>query len=94
MKCRFEVGQRIAAIGETWLRFDSSNPVPRGLPRADEICLIVEIFPRHGLVWLVLSEFPGAFLSTRFRPLVEPDISVFTSLLEPLNKRERAREPA
>lgn len=92
MECRFEVGQRVVCVTHGWeeLRDDDSDHGPAH----GEVCEIASIEVDFAGVWLVLAGYEPSYHHAGFRPLIEPDISVFTCLLEPLNQRERAREPA
>ena len=102
MECRFEIGQRVVCVEEA----DTPNSIAVRIlalfrrsrhPRAGSIYAIEHIVARAGVVWLCLRDVPHwMYPHDAFRPLDErdTDISVFTSLLDPLNQLERAREDA
>ena len=81
---------RVLSLRELWLDFwrGVGNPV-----RGRVYVVVAGHADRRGRAYLTFAEFPGwAFSATGFRPVVEreADISVFTAILDGVNRRAPA----
>lgn len=86
MKCEFVVGQRVVCIkvGE-WTRIVSAGGASEEPPKNGEVCTISRIFCFCEYIMLELEGFAYGYDAKRFRPLAEPDISVFNAILAEIN---------
>lgn len=101
MECPFVVGQRVLCIADNWRsvmsgRHDIILPNPPSPPLKGEVVTIVTLTSWPEGIFLSLSGREGRYISTKFRPVIEPDISVFETLLADVNagKVKPVTEPA
>ena len=97
----FHVGQKVVCVNAEWddphwCKFTPNRPVAGGVYTIREIHsafphrvgFYLDELPNPVVIWVERTG-EGAFLSTRFRPVIErkTDISVFTALLNPANHK-------
>lgn len=82
----FHVGMKVVCIDEHWTDTDF---VPNGThqdPVKGGVYTVVLKQWVAGSLYLRLSECPNLYESVAFRPAVEPDISIFLRMLEPVKE--------